>query len=199
MKRWNPSAGKLLTISNGNIKVNAPNISLLPIRDCGKESRHCAATCYARKAVRSRSSVRIAWDCNGKVFRQRLPEAGRELANFFWQNRPPYFRIHVAGDFLSQQHINLWRTIAESFPSTRFLAFTKRFDLSFSHLPKNFKIFYSMWPSIPDKTPADMLRAWMQDGSEDRVPRNAFVCPGNCKTCQHTCWHTDHDVVFHLH
>jgi hypothetical protein len=84
-------------------------------------------------------------------------------------------------------------------PSTIFLAFTKRYDLEYSEIPENLTIIFSMWPGVPDTAPRGFPRAWMQDGTEDRVPDDALESPGICHNCG-MCWQLakiGRDVVFH--
>jgi hypothetical protein len=43
--------------------------------------------------------------------------------------------------------------------------------------------------------------AWMQDGTETRIPKGAIECHGNCETCG-LCYELPRlgvDVVFHKH
>jgi len=90
------------------------------------------------------------------------------------------------------------KALGDLYPDTKFVCFTKRFDLDYSRLPKNLKIFFSLWPgmSLP-KFPRNVHKAWTQDGTETRMSKKVRECPGSCTGCM-TCWEGA-DVLFHLH
>ena len=196
---------KLLSISDGNMKLKGiPNISLRPVVDCGN-CRYCAGSCYARKAYRAYPGVKKAWTKNGKAFRREdYGSLYEEIAEYLERKNPRWFRIHVAGDFLSQGHVDFWRMVAADFADIKFLAFTKMFDLDFWPKPGNLQIIASMWPGLTyfNSPHLDILpKAWMQDGTETRIPGNAIECPGQCDTCG-MCWHLSdigRDVFFSIH
>lgn len=169
-----------VSISQGNLKMgNVASVSLPPIAACGN-CRHCARDCYARKAYRLYPATRAAWDRNLQLARD-------DRAGYFAQvrdslRRPRFFRWHVAGDILDQDYLDRMKAIARELPAVKFWAFTKMHDLDFRRLPRNLTIVLSMWPGMP--VPRSKLpRAWMQDGTETRIPTNAIECPGNCETC----------------
>lgn len=110
-------------ISRGNTKLGKmPNVSLVPVKDCGNCS-HCAADCYALKAFRQYPATRAAWQHNSAIFRAGGYTAIADDIVSQLEKRPSrFFRIHVAGDFLSQEHVDLWKVIARRLPSTTFLA-----------------------------------------------------------------------------
>ena len=75
----------------------------------------------------------------------------------------------------------MWAQLGEEFPETSFLAFTKRWDIVEDiPFPDNFSIVYSAWPgeAMP---PGDRPIAWMDDGTEPRIPSGAFLCEGGRK------------------
>jgi len=136
--------------------------------------------------------------------------------NFFCQRRKPeLFRYHVAGDIIDQDYLEDMSSVARLNPETRFLAYTKRHNLDYRNIPHNLKIVFSYWPGWGQTEFGDYRdnfpRAWMQDGTEDRVGQNDvpyLVCPGvtegkHCDQCK-ACWRLDAgpvplDVVFPKH
>lgn len=190
-----------IKIAAGNSKLgpSIPNVSMVPVRDCGNCSA-CRQSCYALKAWRQYKQTRTAWKHNGDAFRESPYDAVASIhSQLLAKRKPPrFFRVHVAGDFLNQEHVNAWRWLADLWPGIKFLAFTKMHELDFSSMPSNFVVYFSQWPGMPDKAPAGALRAWMQDGTETRVPDGALECPGNCSTCG-ACFNLKQDVFFHKH
>lgn len=186
-------------ISEGNSKVgDTLNLSLPPVITCAK-GVPCAKACYARKAYDQYSpDARRAWDANLKAYREDHIAFFGAINAVITKRKPAIFRWHVAGDAPDQQYVNGMKAVALLNPGTRFLAFTKQFGLDWSDLPDNLTVVFSMWPGMPcPDTPAP--HAWMQDGTEFRIPTDATECPGNCEQCG-LCWglKAGH-VVFHKH
>lgn len=95
------------------------------------------------------------------------------------RTKPLYFRIHASGEFYSQSYIDSWYTIASSFPSITFYAYTKRlahFDFSsLSSLP-NFILINSLH-----------FRG-LNYGPASSAPADAFICPSHSgATCGQSC------------
>jgi hypothetical protein len=96
--------------------------------------------------------------------------------------------------------------IARQNPRTRFLAFTKAFKIvnvyeSRAALPSNLAVIFSTWAGMKIDNPHGHRIAWMQDGTEDRVPDDAVECPGKCESCG-ICFRLPklgRDVVFQKH
>jgi hypothetical protein len=177
-----------ITLSPGNSKLGRiPNTSVVPVLDC-KIDAPCKDKCYALKAFHQYANVRNAWLRNSLIWRKYPIRAVESIINQLSRKQKPvkYFRIHVAGDFIYQKHLDGWKTIARFFPETKFRAFTKRFDLDYSDKPDNLFIGFSMWPGCEDTAPEGM-RVWVQDGTETRIPKSSFKCKNDCSKCKR-CW-----------
>jgi hypothetical protein len=199
-----------VSISTNNTKLGAiPNLSLIPVKDCANCSS-CKDSCYALKAWKMYPQVRKAWKANSLAFRQDTAKAITEVSKWFQSkghNLPRFFRIHVAGDFLSQDHVNFWMLLADTWQETKFLAFTKRHDLVYHQAPPNLQIVLSMFPMMPQPSGHNrgLPRAWLIKDAEGRcdtrVPVDSIECPGGCESCA-MCWDLKNigkDVSFHLH
>ena len=191
----------MIKISPKNSKLGKiPNISLIPIKDCGN-CTECMNDCYAMKAWKQYPSVRTAWKTNSDAFRNNRKQAFDDLHAYISKRSPRFFRIHVAGDFLDQNHLDNYALLAGEFPDTKFLAFTKMYDLDYSELPDNLQVIISAWPNLPLHNPHSLPVAWVQDGTETRIPSDAIECPGVCDDCG-MCWSLsklDRDVMFYTH
>jgi hypothetical protein len=185
-------------ISRGNTKLGKiHNISLVPVKDCANCGA-CKSTCYAMKAWRQYPQTRAAWKHNSRLAHNNSFDYFWSIDNYISKKKPEYFRWHVAGDILNQDYYTDMCKVAQRYPNTKFLCFTKRFDLDFSGRPKNLAIVLSMYPEmkVPRKK---MPRAWMQDGTETRIPKDAIECSGHCSGCN-VCWDLKgRDVYFHKH
>ena len=196
-----------VSISRGNTKLGGiMNISTVP-RRCCPEGAPCATDgCYALKAFRMYPATRKAWAKNEPIARRQLDSYFAQIAARVAKSRPRLFRWHVAGDILSADYLCGMCRIAAENPHTRFLAFTKAFDTVNSYedreaVPGNLVIVFSAWPGIQFANPHGHRGAWMQDGTELRVPKDALLCPGGCEHCG-MCFELPRlgvDVVFHKH
>jgi hypothetical protein len=202
-------------VSNDNGKGVGPNVSVLPIRTCSPCVRiSCAMPkikkdgtpskilqCYACKFL-ARPIVRANWTENTELVENNPKAFFSGIAEYLDREKPKFFRFWVGGDFASQQIVNSSIKLARAYLDTRFLAFTKRWydRYDFSDTPKNFAVIYSAWSNLPEP-PKDKPRAWCNDGSETRIPKNAIHCPGRCDTCG-MCWELPRlglDVYFDIH
>lgn len=180
-------------ISNGNIKVGSiPNWSLTPGRTCSKEAcKTClCGGCYAMKSYRQYTNVRKAWDENSTLAESDIPALETFFDLYFSaMTAPRFFRIHVAGDFVSRPYAEMWARVAEKHPGTRFLAFTKQWEnVRGVVFPENFSLVLSGWPGteIPGDLSAQYAKAYCVDTPEE-IPADGFHCPGSCENCG-ACW-----------
>lgn len=189
-------------ISEGNSKLGKiPNISLVPCKDCPADAP-CRKECYAMKAYKMYPLVRKAWGINSDQIREDREQYFNDVAAYLRKKKPAFFRWHVAGDIPDMGYLQSMVTIALAFPETKFLAFTKGHDLlkNLPHGAANLTLVASMWPNW-GKKPKGYPAAWMQDGTEKRVPKDALICPGACDGCG-MCWNLKNlkkDVVFNKH
>jgi hypothetical protein len=123
------------------------------------------------------------------------------------KSKPAFFRWHVGGDILSTDYLRRMCEIAESNPKTLFLAFTKahsivnQYETDGERIPINLAVIFSAWPGMGFENPHGHRIAWMQDGTETRVPKDALRCFGNCEQCG-MCFELPRlglDVVFPKH
>ena len=180
-----------------------PNVSLIPIVDCSSNSKYCSYKCYGVRNYRMYEATRDRWSANSYHFRKDPYAACQQVENKLLQRRsvPSMFRIHVAGDFVNQNHVDAWSGLARRLPATRFLAYTKMDDLDFSQRPRNFEVMASQWPGAPFLTIKGVSRnAWIDH--DRRKPNNAFNCKYDidkttCDTCKF-CWYGQGDVSLRL-
>ena len=191
-----------------------PAFNLLPVVTCSAAARkNCMINgCYAVKF-----GLRFGWMIQKDYCLRNLAENTKlamtdilklelELENYFASKKPEFFRIHASGDFFSVEYAKMWARVAARHPGTKFLAFTKQFDIvravEFSAVI-NFELVLSGLTGV--KIPNDLREkyrcAWCDDGTENRIPKDAIKCPGSCEKCT-VCWHLrelNKDTVFHKH
>lgn len=211
-------------ISKGNKKLgkNIINISLPPGATCvpGVPCRN--SMCYAHKAWRQYPNVRLAWGGNLAEYVMNPVGYFTQIAEYLIKHTPwtwmptsaglraevhtGRFRWHVGGDIPNQAYLDGMVWLAHSFPRIHFLAFTKRYKLDYGKLPDNLCVVISAWPgyaiiNVPGPRGVFLPIAWCQDGTEERIPHNAYECVGSCEKCN-VCWdlrRSGHHVWFHKH
>ena len=191
-----------IVISKGNDKIGKiPNVSLPPITSCVK-GVPCAQEnlCYSLKAWKAYQNVRDARLHYCRVWLNQPDKYFSDIREFLLKKKPDYFRFHVDGDIPDENYFNRMIRLADDFPNTRFLCFTKRYELPIQKSPCNLTIIPSAWPGYEMKKDFERI-AWMEDGREDRYNHARFDCSGHCSNC-YACWHIydiGQDVVFHKH
>jgi hypothetical protein len=193
-----------ISISKGNRKMgkDMPSVSLPPILACAKwVTKCCAKLCYAMKAFRQYKDTKKAWTRNLKLATEHRMHYFIQVHNFLRDKKPRFFRWHVSGDMLDQSYVDWVINLAKVFPEIKFLAFTKRYEFDYHMKPDNLTIVFSAWPGRHFKNPNNYPVAWMQDGTETRIPKDAIECHSGCDTCG-MCWNLatlKRDVYFHKH
>ncbi len=201
MKHYKPSKTQTAAeeigahISTGNIKTGSiPSFSLTPGRTCTPEAcKTCFKEgCYAEKVYKLRPTVRAAWDSNTSLaVKHEGIEKLEKFLNLYFDGMtaPRFFRLHVGGDFVSKEYAEMWARVAKKHPLTKFLAFTKAWDMVRDvKFPKNFSLVLSGWPGteIPEDLNAKYSKAYCVM-SEEEIPDTAINCPGQCEDCG-ACW-----------
>jgi hypothetical protein len=186
-------------ISPGNSKLGKiANISLAPVTGC-PSGVPCRKDCYALRLSNLRPLTKKAWSENLYLAQNFRDIFFAAISSYIYLNEVPFFRWHVSGDILDQDYLDRMVSIAKRFPGTMFLNFTKAHSLKFKR-QFNLTTVFSMWPNWGD-VDQDMPRAWLNDGTDPRIPKTAIKCPGNCETCG-MCWSLPQirrDVVFDKH
>lgn len=199
-----------VSISPGNVKMGkVMSVSLPPVKSCGA-GLPCFKGCYALNMARRRSCVAAAWENNWKMVMTARGEYFSQIRSAIKKKKPELFRWHVAGDLPDALYLNSINLIAYFAGKTKFLVFTKKYDLL--RLLKregtvrsgNLSIVVSAWPGmyIPPDIRKTYPVAWMHDpkNPDKRIPEGAYVCQGDCFNCRR-CWHmgAGESVVFHKH
>lgn len=160
------------------------------------EDAPCKKVCYARRMVARRKSIEISWMRNYIEYLQDAKQYFHKIYRWLTIHKPKFFRWHVGGDIPRAYYLYMLKEVAEDTPGVKHLIFTKT-DYDFSKLPENLHLRQSLWPGWGN--PQEGIRkAWMQDGTETRIPENAIECPGSCVDCS-LCWRSDRDVYFKKH
>lgn len=175
-----------ITISPGNRKLGGiPSVSLPACVTCNPAAP-CFKECYAAKVARIYPSARDSYDHNLQVL--------KENPGAYWlQVRAAaavvrFFRYHVSGDIPSMAYFVEMCETAADLPGTRFLAFTKQYDIVNDYLnaggtiPDNLTVIFSNWGRWKCENPHGLPECEVIFKGEE--PREDWkVCGGNCTEC----------------
>ena len=193
-----------IKISPGNVKMGAiPAVSLMPVATC-PPGVPCAKACYDMRCCQLRPLVLRARLHNWTSYKLDPEMYFQDIVAYIKFKKPKFFRFHVGGDIPNLAYMVAMNNTARLLPETNFLCFTKNHEIVmkvFVGIPKNLQMVLSMWPGWGEATHRSLPRAWMQDGTEDRVPKGAIECAGNCETCG-MCWQLSEigkDVILYKH
>ena len=179
-----------------------PSVSLVPGVGCPSH-RACSKSCYAKRLVYSRPTLRRAWGANAWLALHHRDKYFSDIFHLVSVLTPRFFRWHVAGDILDQDYLNRMIELVNRTQHTQHLAFTKRHELDFRNLPSRLTVVFSMWNGTGDPEAArrqGLACAWVRNRKDPdpRIPPDAIDCPGGCDECG-ACWalpSLGRDVVF---
>jgi len=116
-------------LTRGNKKLDKSILgwSLPPIKSC-LNCGDCHKSCYAMKAYRLYPACKNAWDRNFDIAKsgEFKPLIINQLSV---AKKVSTVRIHVSGDFFSQEYINNWCEIIKTYPNFKFYTYTKVMSL----------------------------------------------------------------------
>jgi hypothetical protein len=163
------------------------------------------------KAFRLYKGVKDGWTKNYKLYKKNPNKFFNLIKEHIQDKKLDYFRWQVGGDIPDSAYISGMIKIANECPGTKFMAFTKRFNIISDckeTIPANLQINLSSWNGveIPKELRKKYRIAWFLD-PKDKDPRvakvkNIFHCPSDCEACNKTCWKLSKikkDVLFIKH
>jgi hypothetical protein len=173
---------------------------------CGKEGCYAVKNALAHGYNLEKNSCLKAWVENTVYAIKYASELETYLDAWLTKHNPAFFRIHGSGDFFNVAYAEMWYRLAKNHPETKFLAFTKQWDIVRQvpfYVLDNFSLVLSGWTgiNIPDDLREYYRCAWCDDGEENRIPADAIECPGHCDSCG-LCWalkDIGRDTFFHKH
>jgi len=202
-----------MSIAAGNSKMgNIMHINLPPPMTCDHDLPCYKDGCYAMKFYRLRKNVKTSWDSNWEALQRDRNRYFEIITNAIRMVKPKMFRWHSAGDIIDLNYLFRMEDVARRNPETKFMAFTKKYDLVFD-ADKEFKeyrtvphtqIILSAWPGmiIPEHLKREHPVAYMYDAKnvDPEIPETALPCGGGCEKCG-VCWlmKPGQSVVFDRH
>lgn len=199
---------------NGNKKLGEfiPGVNLPAGTTCRADAP-CRKGCYAMKGHFVYSNVMDSLSKNLTVFLDNSQRYFDKIEYFLRMAPYAHFRYHSSGDIVNEEYLKGMVRVAQNIPNTRFLCFTKKFELVNKYIdnggviPENLIIVFSHWSKDfevpnPHNLPCAYVRFKKLDNSD--IPENANQCSGFCGDCVRTdssCWKLQkgESVVFNQH
>lgn len=201
-----------ITISTTNSKLGSfiPSFNFPPIVTCRKDAP-CKKMCYACKGNFLFKNVKLSSLNNYQAFLKDSKRVEKEIINFVDNKLTTfkYFRWFSSGDIASKDVLQMMVNIAKKVKKTKFLCFTKQFEivndyLKNNTLPKNLIIVYSHWDKSfkvdnPYNMPTSHI-AFRDATLNEEISKNTFECKNDCSKCL-KCWRLkqNESIYFHQH
>ena len=172
----------------------------LPTSTCDYSTKICRKACYSKniwKNIRPRYLINLKGTFKHRFVRLVTDQIKAEDIETI--------RIHVTGDFYSQDYFDKWVEIARNCPQVKILAYTRNYDLDASNAPENLILYYSVDATTVKENPTIKLRAILfraergkklyQHMEKFNGRERTFVCSSRCEHCK-ACWSGKIDVAF---
>lgn len=169
-----------------------------------RKNAPCAAGCYARKGRFQFESVKNRHTENYMCYLESPERFWAMIEAQLFMVPYRFFRYFSAGDIPDAAFLVGMVELAEKFPETKFLCFTKQFEIvnafvdDGGEIPENLSIVFSTWgdwmPENPHNFPMSFVE-FKNQASNALIPENAYKCPGYCGECAMSgcsCWDLKH-------
>lgn len=186
-----------ISISKRNSALGTiPSINLPAVVTCRPDAP-CAHLCYACKGNFIFDNVQRAHAHNLNMWALHPTFFEKSIYTSAFMAR--YFRWHSSGDIVNARYLDMMVRIARQLPATKFLAYTKKFELvnawidQQGELPNNLTIVFSAWDknfSVPNPHRLPVAYVAFKDATMNpEIPTNAVPCykqtvrGGTCEQC----------------
>ena len=187
-----------LSMTNSKLGAQIPALNLPALKTCRADAP-CRQGCYALKGNFLFENVRKSYEDNlnhfinnpKEFFNQIIEKIDGGLATY------KYFRWFASGDIVNETFLNGMIKVAKKCKSTKFLCFTKKFELVNNYLsnggklPSNLKIVFSAWDKdFKADNPFNLPMAYIyfkKAENNPNIPHLAIPCGGSCENCL-ACW-----------
>lgn len=198
----------IITTTNSKLGGQIAQVNMPYCVSCRKDAP-CKPLCYAGKGKMNYPNVREGHMKRYEMYLEN-PVAFFNMIDMEMKFVTyKYFRWHSSGDIVDEQYLDLMCKLARKHKETRFLCFTKKFELVNEYLnhhrkPNNLILCLSSWGNWIPENPHNLPTSWVEFGNESdsNIPEFAYPCSGNCGQCEGVhCWYMTNGqaVKFHKH
>ena len=161
-----------------------------------REDAPCYKQCYARRGNFAYSTVKGGIQKNLDAYLEN-PEGFFKVIDAELNMIPyKFFRYHSSGDIVNEQYLDLMCKLARKHKATKFLCFTKKYEMVNTYLdthrkPSNLILVLSNWDEWKCDNPHNLPTSYVKFNDETEIPKKAISCSGFCGECVNTesnCW-----------
>ena len=200
-----------ISITNSKLGDKIPSLNLPPILTCRADAP-CKKGCYALKGNWNFPNVKESLKNNLNDFLNDSNKFFNDIIDYLNNGLTTYkfFRWFSSGDIVNETFLIGMVKVANECKQTKFLCFTKKFELVNKYLdnggeiPNNLKIVFSAWTkdfkvNNPYNLPMTYVYFKKAENNAD-IPSLAIPCQGHCETCL-ACWNLEkgQSVFFNQH
>lgn len=186
-----------ISLSNAKLGDKIPSLNLPPILTCRADAP-CKKSCYALKGNWCYKNVKESLKHNLDLFIQNPKKFFNSIIDFLNNDDVvfKFFRWFSAGDIVNDEFFEGIIKVAKKCKNTKFLCFTKKFDIvnrwldKNKVLPKNLNVVFSGWDEnfkIDNPYNLPTTYVYFPKQKNKHIPEFAIPCKGSCKSCK-SCW-----------
>lgn len=200
-----------ISLDNAKLGQQIPSVNFPPIVYCNPDAPCAKKGCYACKGHFMLPNVKNGMKENMELWEKEPDRFFKLIDNALSLVAYKFFRWFSSGDIPNEDFLNRMCKLARKHKETKFLCFTKKYDLVDTYvyrnhkIPKNLTIVYSVWDTFTPVNPYNFPTAHVRfKEMEGKIPEDAHKCPkycGNCVLGKQNCWMLKHreSVVFNKH
>lgn len=152
--------------------------------------------CYAQKGRYCYKRIQNAYSKNLRIYKADPKSYFAQISEVLDFTPYRFFRWHSSGDIVDMQYLHMMVRLAKKHKGTRFLCFTKKYELVNEYFnqqskPRNLIIVLSNWGEWKCENPHNFPVAYIRFNEETDIPINAFQCIKFCEECcksEMGCW-----------
>ena len=199
-----------ISTTNSKLSGEIPSINLPAIKTCRADAP-CKHLCYATKGNFTFPNVKESHIHNLACFVNDPKKYFDDIIKYLnGLVSYRFFRYHSSGDIVNEEYFEGMIRVAKKCKTTKFLCFTKKFEIINEYLdnggkiPSNLHIVFSAWDkdfNVPN--PHNLPVTYVDFNNSElnpKIPELAIPCTGSCPECL-ACWSLKkgQSVVFHQH
>lgn len=156
----------------------------------------CERQCYAKKGTFMYPVTRNCLLKNYEAYRENPERYFKVVDGYLTMVPYRFFRWHSSGDIVDERYLDLMCKLARKHKGTKFLCFSKKFELINKYLgdhrkPKNLMLVLSVWGDWIPENPHNLPMAYVRLDASTKIPETAMKCRGYCGDCiqeKKNCW-----------
>ena len=188
-----------ISLTNRKLGAKIPSLNLPALITC-REDVPCRKGCYACKGNYTYKNVKKSLEENLKDYQDNPERFFEEIIAYLKDDDIIFkrFRWFSSGDIVDYRFFKGIVKVAQKVKETRFLLYTKKFDIVNSYvalgheIPENLQIIFSGWDKDfeiynPYNFPETYVEFKDKTRNHEKIEKS-ILCNNDCKQCK-ACWY----------